>query len=252
MSNCKQMPTASLSKSKELLQNAYRKYKPGWKQSFIIGFVAIIVYYLGVVLYIIFTPIIYTPFFIFFLFITLIIIISSIWVRVAYLLFINGDAFSWQNAYKQAWEKILPYLWTSALKTILVSGGLICFIIPGIIYGVYTAFTPFIFIDEKRKGIDALIRSKKYVKGYWWPVFKRLAYINISALSPSFSYRYGLTDIRTVYKFELYTELKHLKSKELSAITKPSTTEKVEFITAELTGILILALLFLLIKNLFF
>lgn len=83
------------------------------------------------------------------------------------------------EAYKRAWPKILSYLWISILVGLITSAGFILLIVPGIIFMVWFGFASFILVVEGIKGRSALLKSKEYVKGRWWPVFGRILFISI-------------------------------------------------------------------------
>lgn len=71
--------------------------------------------------------------------------------------------------------KMIPsYLLISVITGLVTLGGLLVFIVPGIIFGVLLCFAPFIFLVEGLRGFKATIRSWQYVKSNWWPVFGRL------------------------------------------------------------------------------
>jgi len=55
--------------------------------------------------------------------------------------------------------------------------GFALLIIPGIIFSVWFAFSYYVLLFEGKTGIDAMKASKAYVKGRWWAVFGRFAFI---------------------------------------------------------------------------
>lgn len=64
------------------------------------------------------------------------------------------------------------YLFGSILYNLIVSVGMILFIIPGIIWSIQFQFFPY-FIVEKRAGpIEALKRSSRLTKGIKWNLFR--------------------------------------------------------------------------------
>ncbi len=52
-------------------------------------------------------------------------------------------------------------------------------IIPGIIFSVWLTFAGFVLIQEGKRGMNALSRSRHLVKEYWWGVFGRLLLLGI-------------------------------------------------------------------------
>ncbi len=73
----------------------------------------------------------------------------------------------------KGWGKILSYWWLSILIFFIVFGGSI-FIIPGLILPVSFSLASFILMNEKISPFDALLKSREYVRNYWWSVFSRL------------------------------------------------------------------------------
>ena len=65
------------------------------------------------------------------------------------------------------------------ISGIVILGGSILFLIPGIIVSIYLMFVLFVFLFEKKRGIDALIQSAWYVKGFWWDLFARKLILSI-------------------------------------------------------------------------
>lgn len=88
------------------------------------------------------------------------------------------------DSYKSTIGWFWPFLWIAALEVLAVVGGSIMLIIPGIWLSVALSLAAYVFVIERRRGIDALRQSKDYVKGYWWAVMGRvllLALIFIAA-----------------------------------------------------------------------
>lgn len=84
-------------------------------------------------------------------------------------------------AFKEAFEKggtiIIPLMWTGFLTGFIICGGFMLFIIPGIIFMVWFFFAQFILIKEDAHGMDALLKSREYVRGEWFNVALRLLLI---------------------------------------------------------------------------
>ncbi len=59
------------------------------------------------------------------------------------------------------------------LQSLVIMGGVVLLVIPGIILMVYYGFSSVIMVVEGKKGRAALAQSKAYVKGKGWKVFGR-------------------------------------------------------------------------------
>lgn len=112
--------------------------------------------------------------------------------------------------------------WICLLTILIVAGGFMLLIVPGIIFSVWFSFGIYILVAEDIKGWAALKKSKELVKGKWWGVFWRIAAIWIlytvvlsllSWLSP-FS---AIVDVfllmpaMEIYLYLLYENLKKIK-----------------------------------------
>jgi hypothetical protein len=71
------------------------------------------------------------------------------------------------RALKTAISRWWNALVTEALAMLIVVGGLLLFIIPGIIWGVYYSFGIFVVVLRNKRGMAALNYSKSLVKPQW-------------------------------------------------------------------------------------
>jgi hypothetical protein len=69
---------------------------------------------------------------------------------------------------------IWPAIVTSLLVILIILGGTILLIIPGIIFSLWYTFAYYVIILEEKTGMNALRESKKMVYGRWWEIFFRL------------------------------------------------------------------------------
>jgi hypothetical protein len=74
-------------------------------------------------------------------------------------------------AYRAAWNKFGPFLWTSILGGIIIAIGFVLLIVPGVIIAVWFSVAGFIVMNEGKNGWSALAASKAYVAGRWGKVF---------------------------------------------------------------------------------
>lgn len=108
----------------------------------------------------------------------LILIILQSWIQVATLKAIDllhtGTAFTFKSLYSSAWKILGKYWKTTLLASFVAFAGFVLFVIPGIIFSVWFSFTVYILVNEGISGRMALLKSRNYVRGYWWPVFGRM------------------------------------------------------------------------------
>jgi len=133
-----------------------------------------------------------------------------------------------KEIFQDAWKKLWQYFLVITLVIFFNSLASIFLIIPGMIVGVYLSFSPYIFIMEGEKGMNALKRSWSLVKGNWWQVFGRLILLNIffgitfifldslnNLLASLFQFLF--IPFMIIFTYLIYLELK--KSKEIQAPT---------------------------------
>jgi hypothetical protein len=77
------------------------------------------------------------------------------------------------GALAKAFTGLGPFAWYSLWNTIYEYAGAILYV-PGVVFGVWYAFAPFVFILEGQRGTNALAKSRYYVEGRWGKVFGRL------------------------------------------------------------------------------
>jgi hypothetical protein len=76
---------------------------------------------------------------------------------------------SYQAGFKSFWA----WIWIAILAELAIIGGFVMFIIPGIILSVQLAFAIYVLVLEDKHGMQALVQSREYIKGYWWAYFGR-------------------------------------------------------------------------------
>ncbi len=77
------------------------------------------------------------------------------------------------TAYRFAFRRLHSYLWLTILGNFITVGALLLAVIPGILVSVWFIFSLFTFAFEGRRGMDAFLASREYVRDYWWAVFGR-------------------------------------------------------------------------------
>lgn len=191
---------------------------------------------------------------------SVIILISQSWGQTALLYAIkdNQERIGVIESYRRGWHKILSYLWISLLAGIITLVGFLLLIVPGVIFAVWFSLAAFILVSENLKGMNALLKSKEYVKGKWGSVFWRLFFIGaislIIFLVPTLIFNFleipfakeiyrfviGLFLIPLVmtYIFLVYNNLKALKGEITFTATRG---KKTTFIAIGILGLFILS-----------
>lgn len=176
-------------------------------------------------------------------------VVSASWVSVSLIIVLKEEKeeINEREILKKGFSKIISFTWITILLTLIVAGGLMLGIIPGIIFYVRFGFAPFVLIFEDIKGLDALFRSKQLVSGKWKEVFSRLFPIIAIPIVidfliififrttiPFFSALLGM--IVLIYNFIIYEDLKIIKN-EIS-FQLPSRGEKRKYALIAVIGIM--------------
>lgn len=98
---------------------------------------------------------------------------------VIYILQEAGNKAGIREAYGRTRSKIFAFWWISILSTIIVSGGLLFLIIPGLLVSFYTIFTIQILVGEDHRGMDILLKSREYVRDHILGIIGRFAVLLI-------------------------------------------------------------------------
>lgn len=92
----------------------------------------------------------------------------------AFLHAVVDDRLAFREALEKGSAVIIPLIWIGFLSGFIIGGGFFLFVIPGIIFMVWFFFAQFIMIKEDVHGMNALLKSKEYVRGEWFNVALRL------------------------------------------------------------------------------
>lgn len=113
---------------------------------------------------------------------TVVTAVANIFMGIALILAFQNRSLTVKSAYSGAKSFFWRYLGLSILTSIVITIGFILLIIPGVIVSVWLAFATFILVLERTEIIEAMKKSKEYVKGKWWEVFGRLIAGSLVAL----------------------------------------------------------------------
>jgi len=80
----------------------------------------------------------------------------------------------WSELSRRSWKKFLPAFGLAILTGFMVFGGLSLLVIPGIYLMVSFSLATMILVIENIGGLTAILKSREYVRGSWFPVFGRL------------------------------------------------------------------------------
>ena len=95
-------------------------------------------------------------------------------VGLVYALMKRREAVSYWNGVSWALKHFWQIFWISLLMQLVISGGYLFLIIPGLVVALYASFGLFTYISEGQTGLTALLRSTELVYGNWWGVLGRI------------------------------------------------------------------------------
>lgn len=153
-----------------------------------------------------------------------VLIIISVWSKSALLFAIKNinEKMSFKQVFERSQKFIWPYFVISVLVGFIILGGLTFLFIPAVILGVMVMFSNFVLIDQNHKDIDALAKSREYIRGYWWQVFARMVVVFLIFMIISTIPLIGnivsiffATPFIMIYVFKMYENLKEIKSTEV-------------------------------------
>jgi hypothetical protein len=191
-------------------------------------------------------------------------IVIQMWGQVALVVAVrdSSEAIGIKESFRRGRSKILSYWWLMCLSGLIVMGGYMLFVIPGVVFSIWFSFALYVLVSEDVRGMNALLKSREYVKGRWWAVFGRLLFIGLVSFTvyvvPSILFEFldlswvgsiyswlvslVLTPIVVAYSFLLYENIKSVKG---DFEFTPTTKSKVAFIVVGILGFLVIpAILF--------
>jgi len=188
-------------------------------------------------------------------------VIIGFWAQIALIFAIRDreEKIGITESFKKSWHKIISFAWVSFLAGFITLGGSMLFIIPGIIFSIWFAFSVYVLISEDLRGMNALFRSKQLVVGYWWKVLWKFFLLGIALLVPyiliyiilAFALSANLADLvvrvlsalvitpfASVFTFLLYEDLKRQKAQV--AFEPPKKGTKIKYILVGIIGFLLI------------
>jgi hypothetical protein len=173
--------------------------------------------------------------------------IAMFWGIAAFTGAVVDETLSVKDALEKGWQRAGSFIWLSSLLGFLVTGGFLFLIIPGVIFLVWFIFAQFIIFAEDDRGMNAILKSKEYVRGKWFDVFLRLLVIWLVAggigmvpfLGPILSLLFF--PFAMIFIYLVYQDLRVLKGRGM--MYPHSTGEKFKWIGVGTLGYFILPII---------
>jgi hypothetical protein len=103
--------------------------------------------------------------------------ILALWCYTTLLAVVVGSELGVVEAFRRGRRYLWPMAWVLAIFTGLVAGGMLAGVLPALLFLVWCSFGVYILMEEDRRGMDAVLASREYVRGRWWETFGRLLVI---------------------------------------------------------------------------
>lgn len=172
------------------------------------------------------------------------------WGLAAVVFAVADEGLGFKDALVNGWQRVSAFIWFFSISGFIITGGFLLFIIPGIIFLVWFAFGQFILADKNERGMNALLKSKAYVKGHWFEVFLSLfvvwivsAFIGIIPFIGPFL-AIAFMPFMMIFVNLIYEDLKTMKG---DIAYSSSSGEKFKWIGAGTLGYIVLPVIIILI-----
>jgi MFS family permease len=96
------------------------------------------------------------------------------WSQTAMLALVVHEELGIIEAFRTGWTYLWPMAWVMTLLTAILLTGFLLGILPGLLFLVWFTFCMYVLLEEDRRGMDALLASKEYVRGHWWNTFGKI------------------------------------------------------------------------------
>ncbi|ORJ62077.1 zinc-ribbon domain-containing protein [Geothermobacter hydrogeniphilus] len=93
---------------------------------------------------------------------------------------VDGEL-GFKASFAAARDQYWAFCWMFSLLAFIVCGGGLLLIVPGLLFATWFLFAQYILAAEGDRGMDSLLKSREYVRGYFWAVLLRLLVLWVSA-----------------------------------------------------------------------
>jgi hypothetical protein len=169
--------------------------------------------------------------------------ITVFWGTAGLTVAVTDESLGVSSALAIGWAKVWSFIWLFSILGFVVTGGLLLFFLPGMLFLVWFSFAQFILAEEDVRGMNAMLKSREYVKGYGGEVFLRMFLIWIIAAVVSMVPFIGpilsivFFPFVLIYLYQIYADLKAMHTvRAFSA----STGEKAKWVLVSLLGYIVL------------
>ena len=177
------------------------------------------------------------------------------WALTALFTAIADDSCGIKEAFRLAKPVTLAHIWLTVLMGLVIAGGYMLLIVPGVVLTVWFFFAPLILINEDVRGMEALLKSKEYVRGRWLGVCWRLIAVWFISIVISCIPVIGqllaflFIPFSFVCSFLIYQELRSIRA---NMPFEPTQRAKTGFVAVGALPVLATVVLFVFISSMLF
>lgn len=171
----------------------------------------------------------------------------ALWGHAGFICGIADKRLGIRSSLEQGWRLYISFAWIYTILPFIVGGGWLLFIIPGVLFSVWFLFSPFILAVEDVRGMNALLKSREYARGYTLGLLGRLLLIwfasSLLAMLPYIGYVFSIlaSPFVMVYTNELYRELREIKGADMTF--RSGSGETFKWVGIAFLGYIVLPLL---------
>lgn len=172
--------------------------------------------------------------------------IAGIWGLGSLISAVADENLTIKDALEKGGQNIWAFTWLFMLLGHIVTGGFLLFFVPGVIFLVWFMFSQFILPNEGERGMNAILKSKEYVRGHWVDVFARLFIIWLVSAGVGMIPFIGIILSILVVPFEMifiYLIYEDLRSVKGDVSYPSSSGEKFKWIAISTLGFIVLPLI---------
>lgn len=150
-------------------------------------------------------------------FFLLVIATLLIWCQTTMLAIVVDEKLGIVEAFQRGWKYFWPITWVLTFLTGILITGFTLGILPGFLFLTWFSFSTFIMFDEDRRGLDTLLASREYVRGYGWNTFGKMMIVwgisAVIAIIPFLGQVLSMlfTPFFLLYLLAIYRDLKSIK-----------------------------------------
>lgn len=143
------------------------------------------------------------------LFVFLIALVFTL-MQIALILTIHHEGVSIGTILGNAFKLVLPMWWVNIIVGFLTMGASMLLGIPGIIFTIWFSLAIFILVIENVRGMQAVLRSKEFVRGFWWQVLISNVVLSLALGIPIMIINFGLLSIDQYLASQIISNLFYL------------------------------------------